>query len=607
MSRLARRTRLAVLAIRPLGVPAVLAFAVLATFTTLALAFLAYPAAAASIQDPGGPLAEIHVSRVHPLDCQVMHVGVDYDAPGSESDGEFWGWDVPYAANACGTFLRLGTTTYGPSVGGFAGYPPTNPLPTSFTPLSQSKTGAGTAADPWTITTEVRAGTLGSPQSVHIRQVDTYASGQLHYTTAIEVTNEGLPTPLVLYRGGDCYLTPVAASGDSSDKGFGWRDPATGAVACAQLPMASSGRLIGWIPESSTVGPPKGFEGDWDVVWAYAGHGVAYPDTCLCLESVDNGAGLSWSLSLATGGTATIVHRNLFSSDGLANVTLPDSGDVVFPTGPSGPSLPYPEPPASDEHRGDRPPVARFTPYGTCGDWHIDLDASASHDVDGLVVDWQWDLPGTQAEGRWVRHNFGEPGLHPIRLTVTDDRGLSSSYAIRLALFPCQPLRILPVEKEAIEGERVHACAFAYGGSGAYTFSALLEGSADLPIGATFDSTRGCLAWTAVAGDHCFRVTVRTDDEAATECMRFVVRPAPVRGQETPDSTDVPDQPDGTDAHSPGAKSAETEGPGSVASAGPEDAGLQAVPGPWLVALGILLVCAVAVTGTWAAWRRARR
>src|SRR2546423_1640951 len=105
------------------------------------MAFLVHDGQAMAILDPAGPLSEIHVSRVRPLDCQVMHVNVTYDAPLAESDGEFWGFGSPSATNACGTFLRMGGTTYGPNVGGFAAFG--NPVPAGFTPVDQTFSGSG--------------------------------------------------------------------------------------------------------------------------------------------------------------------------------------------------------------------------------------------------------------------------------------------------------------------------------------------------------------------------------------------------------------------------------------------------------------------------------
>lgn len=49
------------------------------------------------------------------------------------------------------------------------------------------------------------------------------------------------------------------------------------------------------------------------------------------------------------------------------------------------------------------------------------LDGSASHDDDGAIVSYIWDLqPGVQKSGVQVQHLFGEPGRYPVALTVTD-------------------------------------------------------------------------------------------------------------------------------------------------------------------------------------------
>src|SRR3954471_21696722 len=76
--------------------------AVALVFTTLALAGTAAPAGAAAT--PGtitsaGPLTKIFVSP--DLNCSVNHTG--------DSHGEFYG------DTACGTFVAVGNTTYGPA------------------------------------------------------------------------------------------------------------------------------------------------------------------------------------------------------------------------------------------------------------------------------------------------------------------------------------------------------------------------------------------------------------------------------------------------------------------------------------------------------------
>lgn len=67
-------------------------------------------------------------------------------------------------------------------------------------------------------------------------------------------------------------------------------------------------------------------------------------------------------------------------------------------------------------------PTARFTP--TAQDLTVALDASASSDPDGTVRSLRWDLgDGTVITGWTPRHTYAAPGVYPVTLTVTDDRG----------------------------------------------------------------------------------------------------------------------------------------------------------------------------------------
>ena len=51
------------------------------------------------------------------------------------------------------------------------------------------------------------------------------------------------------------------------------------------------------------------------------------------------------------------------------------------------------------------------------------LSGARSSDQDGTVVDWRWDVHGSEEtlEGRTVEHRFNQPGIYTITLTVTDD------------------------------------------------------------------------------------------------------------------------------------------------------------------------------------------
>jgi len=80
----------------------------------------------------------------------------------------------------------------------------------------------------------------------------------------------------------------------------------------------------------------------------------------------------------------------------------------------------------------NQPPVAVFgyTPLSPGIGELVTLNGSGSYDPDGTVVSYQWDLDGngtTDAVGPVTTVRFYSPGLRPVRLTVTDNGGLSNS------------------------------------------------------------------------------------------------------------------------------------------------------------------------------------
>ncbi|HEU5307337.1 MAG TPA: hypothetical protein VFW97_08430 [Acidimicrobiia bacterium] len=281
--------------------------------TVLAIGMLALavagPAGASKGQDDGvtsaalsnttissaGPLTNIYLSNE--LNCQVDHVG--------DVDHEFFG-DVP---GACGTLIATGGTLYGPSVipaGGSA-----SPR-TTYTEVSQSGvTGSGTAGDPFQVVTVVDAGTTG----LRLTETDSYIVGTETYRTDVAISNSGGSSQnFILYRAGDCFL-------QGSDVGFGdlLPDGSVGCHASDDGGVTPGARIERWIP---ITGGSSAYEAGFSAVWAAIGSQTAFPNTCLCTDYIDNGAGLSWSGSVAPAGTATFSHFTVFSPTGVTGPFL---------------------------------------------------------------------------------------------------------------------------------------------------------------------------------------------------------------------------------------------------------------------------------------------
>jgi hypothetical protein len=93
------------------------------------------------------------------------------------------------------------------------------------------------------------------------------------------------------------------------------------------------------------------------------------------------------------------------------------------------------------------PPIVKFSPTADftfepespkAGE-AVTFDASASFDVDGQIVRYEWDFDGdglTDAEGVTVTHIFEEPGEYSVTLTVTDDDDLTGSKTRTVTVLP---------------------------------------------------------------------------------------------------------------------------------------------------------------------------
>ena len=261
-----------------------------------------------------GPLTRIEIST--DLGCAVDHAG--------DAAPEF------YEDHACATLVAVAGTLYRPSdipQGDSA-----SPF-TAFTPVSQTGVqGSGTSGDPFRIVTVVDVGTTG----LRITQTDSYIIGQETYRTDVTIANRGgSEQRAIVYRAGDCYL-------QNSDQGFGSVDRASGAVSCVSGVDDGRGNVVAgprieqWYP--LTTGSTY-FHAGFDAVWAMIGSQQPFPNTCRCEEYIDNGAGISWQVTLAAGATGTWSQLTGFSPLGVVPLaaavvadrpSLPASGSGTY-------------------------------------------------------------------------------------------------------------------------------------------------------------------------------------------------------------------------------------------------------------------------------------
>lgn len=274
----------------------------IAAAATLVMVASASPASAVGGTpiDSAGPLTQILVGD--DTQCQVAYAGDD--------DPEFYGEPD---SGACGTFVALGGTLYGPEeVPAGDDAEPRTP----FTPVSQSAvTGAGTTASPYKVTTVVDLGTSG----FRLTETDSYVVGQEAYLTSVALTNTtGAAQSAVIYRAGDCYL-------QNSDDGFGQVDG--NAVSCRS---PENERIEQWFP----ITPGSTYmEDEYDTVWAAIGSQQPFANTCLCGQEPgdehDNGAGLSWVRSIGAGQSTTVAHYTTFSPLGLRSPVVTKTADAA--------------------------------------------------------------------------------------------------------------------------------------------------------------------------------------------------------------------------------------------------------------------------------------
>ncbi|WP_456486401.1 PKD domain-containing protein [Candidatus Alkanophaga liquidiphilum] len=83
------------------------------------------------------------------------------------------------------------------------------------------------------------------------------------------------------------------------------------------------------------------------------------------------------------------------------------------------------------------PPVAVATasPNETYTYADITFDGSASYDVDGVIVAYEWDFgDGNTASGGVVTHQYADDGVYTATLTVTDDLGATNSTTVTVEI-----------------------------------------------------------------------------------------------------------------------------------------------------------------------------
>ena len=264
------------------------------------------------IGTPAGPLTLVAVGA--DLSCQVQHTG--------DTSLEFF---PPSATPGdCGTFVAVAGKLFGPDFANHQSSSSSNVRTGSYAPFTAAgqsvKTGAGTPASPFKVTTGATAGATG----LQVAQVDTYITGQESFRTDVTVRNGGgVAQTMNLYRAGDCYL-------QNSDRGAGFTGP-NGAVGCSANPNNTPpGRIEEFVP----ITPGNSFlEARYDDIWTAIATQAPFSNVCArCGETIDNGAGIAWTATIQPGQSATFSHYTTFSPTGQAGPPPPVNPAPGVPT-----------------------------------------------------------------------------------------------------------------------------------------------------------------------------------------------------------------------------------------------------------------------------------
>jgi uncharacterized repeat protein (TIGR01451 family) len=249
-----------------------------------------------------GPLSAIYLG----VDAasQIDHTG---DTPGEV---------YPPGTNPgdYGSFVVVDDALYAPDFENHGGTATGLGPYTVFTPISQSPIGgAGTSASPFTVTTVVGVGGTG----LMLTQVDSYVVGQESYRTDVTLTNASASAvDAILYRAMDCYL-------GGSDHGFGLVNGTS--VGCTTTPDNSPpDRIEELVPLS---GGNNYYQSGYSEVWEAISTHLPFDNTCQCENDIDNGAGISWNVTIPAGGSITRSNLTVFSPLGSQALFVTKTAD----------------------------------------------------------------------------------------------------------------------------------------------------------------------------------------------------------------------------------------------------------------------------------------
>jgi S-layer homology domain len=219
--------------------------------------------------------------------------------------------DQFFGSDAEGVYLWVNvggaTTVFGPQ------HVPAGRTVNPYTPVSNARTGAGTPASPWIVTT---VNTVPNT-NLRLTQRLSYVNGSefAALTFKVEQIGGSAPVTVTLFHAADLYTA-------GSDQGYGYYDPTTGGVGDYFTP--TTGSLAGarlyqqFVPNTSYPLPTAYQEDIYGFIWGNIGDtdgpGSGFNNTIISDTLHDSGAGLQWTdLSIPAGGGVTVGDTDLFS------------------------------------------------------------------------------------------------------------------------------------------------------------------------------------------------------------------------------------------------------------------------------------------------------
>jgi DNA/RNA endonuclease G (NUC1) len=180
---------------------------------------------------------------------------------------------------------------------------------------------------------------------------------------------------------------------------------------------------------------------------------------------------------------------------------------------------------------GTQPPIAAIAgPASIAEGDSATFDASASIDPNGSVVSYAWDFgDGATGSGVSVTHTFAQDGVFQVRVTATDNDGLTDSATFTLTVTNVAPV-VGAVPDGSLNVGATYTAAGSFTDPGADAWTATVnwgDGSAleQVPLsGRSFSLTH---IYTA-AGTYTVNIDIADDDAAASSTHAVTVaQPAP--------------------------------------------------------------------------------